>query len=165
MKRLLCVCVAALLSLTLLAGCGQAPPADETPEVPTFTTRPAQPEIASGVTITTQEEIYPVGVEEIMVTWHNSTAYDAMFGEDYALQRWNGSEWVAMEHVIENLAIRSIGFPLAPGATREHTYRVGFAYGPLQAGRYRIAASFHFDKDIPIGPDDSHQIYAEFEIS
>jgi len=171
MKRLLCVCVMVTLCLAVLSGCGWAEPsADDPPEPPTFT-EPVRPQRAGEVTITTQQRVYPVGVEEITVTWHNGTDYDAMFGEAYQLQKWGGSVWVDVEEnpLPENhsWAFMAIGYFLPPGESREHTYHVGEGtmFGPLEAGRYRIVTSFHFDDDVPIGPDDSHEVYAEFEVA
>ena len=137
MKRLLCVCVVACL--VLLGGCG-----------------------IGAVTITPEQNTFPIDTEYIPVVWRNGTLGRIMFGEAFTLQHWDDGEWVELEPV-NGLLFYLIGYGLRPGQSRRHTYAIGWA--ELTPGRYRIAASFSFDRDRPIGPDDLHQIYAEFEVS
>ena len=120
--------------------------------------------IAGKVTITAQSKIYPVGTGEITVKWHNGTLKDMFYGEPFSLQIWDGGEWVEAEPVSE-LFFFLPAYGLKPGLSSKITYKVGHYYGPLQAGRYRIAADYHYESEIPISESSpQHYVYAEFEI-
>jgi len=147
MKKSLMICAAVLLCLGLLLG-----------GILLF----------GRVTITAQEQTYPVGTEEIIVTWRNGTLRRITFGESFSLQTWDGEAWTDMEmsELPEGTVhgFKLIGYTLMPGGSQKHTYPIESYYDPLRPGRYRIAAYFFFDKDIPITESDHHPFYVEFEI-
>jgi len=143
MKKLLIACAAVLLCLGLLLG-GML--------------------LFGRVTITAQEKIYPVGTEEITVVWRNWTAKSMFYGEPFSLEAWVGGEWVPMEPV-NDLLFYLPAYGLLPGLNQKITYSTGFYYGPLQAGRYRIAANYHYESEVPISEaTPRHDVYAEFEV-
>jgi len=143
MKRSLMICAAVLLCLGIVLG-----------GILVF----------GRVTITAQEKTYPVGTAEIEAVWRNGTLRKITFGESFSLQtRDGGGEWAEMKPAIEPW-FYLIGYGLMPGGSKGHTYSVGFFYGSLRPGRYRIATYFFFDKDIPITETDHHPVYVEFEV-
>jgi len=116
------------------------------------------------VVLTPKQAVYPVGTEEITVTWYNGSEEDLIFGDPFVLQAGIGGKWIAIEPV-NILLFLTIGYYLQPGESRESTYDIGHYYGPLEAGRYRIAANYHYDAERPINKNTpQHEVYAEFEI-
>jgi len=193
MKKSVSILIAVLFCLALISGCGAAPsepqPAssDPTPsasepgasstepdlitsEPDTTTSKPttttaAQTEAAAPdpVVLTPERESYPVGTEEITVTWTNGAEEDIIFGDSFVLQKWQGGNWTEVKPV-DRLLFLTIGYYLTPGESREKTYPIGQYYGQLQAGRYRIAATYLYDRERPINKNTPvHQVCAEFE--
>ena len=116
------------------------------------------------VTLTTQSQSYPVGTEEITATWHNRASEDMIYGAPFQLQKWDSGQWTEMEP-IDKLLFLLWGAILRPGESGEVTYDVGHYYGPLQAGRYRIAALYNYDSERPVRQNDPrHEVFAEFTV-
>ena len=123
---------------------------------------------ADNVTLTTQEQTYPVGTEEITATWHRGADENpddaVIYGASFHLQKWDGGAWVEMEP-INKLMFLLWGAMLNPGESGEVTYDIGHYYGPLQAGRYRIAAYFNYDSERPVRQNDPrHEVFAEITV-
>ena len=189
MKKILSMLIAALLCLALISGCGATPaeaqptssdptastasePNTTTTEPNTITSKPTTTTAArtktsapDPVILTPEQSIYPVGTKEITVTWFNGSEEDLIFGYPFILQAGRSSGWVDAEPV-EQLMFLLPGFLLKPGESKDNTYDISHYYGPLEAGRYRIAASYFYDKDRPINKNTpQHEVYAEFEIT
>jgi len=195
MKKIALALIAALLCLAMLTGCGVAPneptapseppsepttstttePGMTTSEPETFTTTTSIPITAATskpttaaapepVILTPEQEIYPIGTREITVTWTNGADEDLIFGYPFILQARKGGGWMDAEP-IEKLMFLLPGFLLQPGESKENTYDIGHYYGPLEAGRYRIAATYIYDAERPVNKNTPrHEVYAEFEI-
>jgi len=130
----------------------------------TATEAPMKNDPANPVILTPAQAIYPVGTEEITVTWYNGAEEDLIFGYPFILQIRKGGGWIDAEP-IEKLMFLLPGFLLKPGESKENTYDIGHYYGPLDKGRYRIAANYFYDKDRPIRSDvQRHEVYAKFEV-
>jgi len=130
----------------------------------TATEAPTKNDPAEPVILTPAQAIYPAGTEEIKVTWYNGADEDMIFGDSFVLQKWQGGKWAEVEPV-DRLLFLTIGYYLTPGESREKTYDISHYFGPLQAGRWRIASHFYYDAERPIRNDNQlHQVYAEFEI-
>jgi len=120
--------------------------------------------IADGVTITAQRDTYPTGTTHIPVNWRNDGKETILFGDSFTLQVWDGGAWAEAEP-LGRMVFLTIGYLLAPGESREHTYPVEEYYGSLPPGRYRIAAHYIYDKDRPINKYYIFpMVYAEFAI-
>jgi len=121
---------------------------------------------AGSITLTAQAQSYPVGTDKITATWRRSGTDDVMddmvYGDSFSLQAWNGSKWTEAEPV-NRLLFLLRGYILKPGENGEMAYDVGYYYGPLQAGRYRIAAHYFFNSERPIR-EPTHYVYAEFTV-
>ena len=195
MKKTAFALIATLFCLALAAACGSTPiepidPSDPTSSTttepnltttepdtttsepdPTTTAKPttstaARTETAAPepVILTLAQETYPMGTQEITVTWTNGSDEDMIFGDMYILQKWQGGKWTDAEPV-NKLIFLTIGYYLTPGESREKPYDIAHYYGPLQAGRYRIAASYNYDAERPVNKNTpQHDVYAEFKI-
>jgi len=140
------------------------PPAASEPAPKTATEAPTKNDPPDPVVLTPERAVYPVGTKEITVTWFNGTDEDLIFGDSFVLQKWQGGKWAEAEPV-DRLLFLTIGYFLTPGESREKAYDIGHYFGPLQAGRWRIASHFFYDAERPIRNDNQlHQVYAEFEI-
>ena len=195
MKKALSALIAALLCLALISGCGSAPDEPQPTSSEPMTSTTSAPDLATGepgtttsepdkttakprtstaaqtesgpaekVVLTPEREAYPVGTEAITVTWFNGTDEDIIFGDSFVLQKWQGGNWTE-EEPVDRLLFLTIGYYLTPGESREKIYPIGQYYGQLQAGRYRIAATYLYDRERPINKNTPvHQVYAEFEV-
>ena len=186
MMKILCVCIAALLGLAALGSCGEpepeafaatittnAPMASSTTEPPTEGTEtssaPTTKKVpADLVTLTAQAQTYPVGTEKITATWRRGAGENpddiAYYGLPFTLQVLEGGAWADMEPVNQLLFLLP-AYMLGPGESGEVAYDIGHYYGPLQAGRYRIAAYYHYDSERPIRESTPrHEVFAEFTV-
>jgi len=166
MKRIAVLCATALLVLILIGGCGDnsANDADHS-EVVTSQPRSFPGRIVEGeVTITAERQSYPASIEEITVVWRNGTAEEITYGLPFTLQVWIDAQWADVELLPGRGIFNLPGFMLSPQQNEEMTYTLEEHYAPVQAGRYRIAVHYFFDKDRPVTDSDRHHIYAEFEV-
>ena len=190
MKKLIFVLLAVCL-MVILAGCGGPEPGPEASTSVTTTSTSSgsstfEPEASSAptassmpstilpttivlptvkpednVNLTTQTKTYPVGMEKITATWHNGAGEDMIYGESFHLQAWDGGKWSEMEPISKLLFLRAA--ILKPGESGEITYEIGYYYGPLQTGRYRVATYYFFDSERPVR-EITHEVFIEFEV-
>jgi len=194
MKKIAFALVAALLCLALFSGCGQAvDPTDPSetsapmpsttaepdtitsepetftattsnPSTTTITSKPTATAASEPVILTPAQAVYPVDTEEITVTWTNGSNEDMLCGDSFHLQAWTSGKWTEVEP-INQLMFLLRAYMLKPGESQDILYDIGHYYGRLEAGRYRIAASFLYDAERPINKNTpEHHVYAEFEI-
>jgi len=188
MKKIVFTLIAALLCFALFNACGatpnepqptsSAPALSSTSEPNTTTTEPdtttSNPTTTTAVRTETappdpvilipKQAVYPVGTEEITVTWTNGSEEDVFFGYPFILQVRRGNGWIDAEPV-DKLLFLLPAYLLKPGESQDNTYDIGHYYGPLKAGRYRIAANYHYDAERPIRSNTPrHEVYAEFLI-
>ncbi|MBQ8718376.1 MAG: hypothetical protein IJY66_03845 [Clostridia bacterium] len=98
-------------------------------------------------------------------SWHNDTAdVEAMYGEPYAIDYWNGSDWIDLTP--PNMSFALPGYLLSPGESREKTYSTEPFDLPL-AGRYRLRSSFSI-QNLPykewFKTGNNYETWVEFEV-
>jgi len=94
------------------------------------------PPVTYEVTLTTEFATYPVGTEEITATLYNGSLKRFDYTVGYAIEKWDGEEWV---YAGPNLGFITLMVYLFPGGS--DIFAVDFTHcdPPLEAGRYRVA--------------------------
>lgn len=69
-------------------------------------------------------------------TIHNYGGEEVTAGDSYKLRRRQEGVWVDVEYILDNWAFNSIGYPIAPGDSREMTVDWSWLYGALEPGSY-----------------------------
>ena len=90
-----------------------------------------------GVTMRTEQAVYPPDVEEIRVLWKNDSGAELTFGEGWGLERQDGDTWKEVSDK-EGGTFHTIGYGVGSRMVREHTYRVSDYADRLEEGTYRI---------------------------
>lgn len=137
-----------LLLLVLLTGCALQP-AGKTPSNPETAVPATSPgdtvpanEIVSrpeGVSISTENEEYPAGVQDITLLWNNRTAIEYIYGEWFGLERKTAGGWEALP-MLEGVGFDDIAIILSPNSTRAQKLQIKRVYGTLSEGKYRVVA-------------------------
>ena len=85
------------------------------------------------------------------------------FGDDYALEKQENGEWVAVPIVESDieLAFNAIEHVLDPGQQKDMTANWLLLYGELADGHYRMVKTFDNEEN---GSHDRITLYAEFDI-
>ena len=107
-----------------------------------------------------------ITVPTLHASWHNDTEdVQAMYGEPYAIDYWNGSEWIDLTP--PNMAFELPGYLLSPGESRTKDYSLR-PFAMTYAGRYRLRSSFSVE-DLPyrewVKTQNNYETWVEFEIS
>lgn len=107
-----------------------------------------------------------ITVPTLHASWHNDTKdVQAMYGEPYAIDYWNGSAWINLTP--PNMAFELPGIMLKPGEVKEKVYSTE-AFDLSHAGRYRLRSSFSIE-DLPyrewVKTQNQYETWVEFEIS
>lgn len=106
-----------------------------------------------------------VSVKDGMVTVRlkNEGEREYLYGERFAVESFADGIWNALPYAVDRGVFTAIGYMLEPGAEREWTGDVGWLYGILPAGRYRLVKTV---MDVR-GPGDyeEYALSAEFQLS
>lgn len=86
----------------------------------------------------------------------NQSGRELEFGEDYAVERYDGQDWVSVERQ-PGYGFGLVGYSLLPKESRTFHLRWESSYGALTPGRYRVSKRFS-----PRGIDAV--CYAEFTV-
>lgn len=89
------------------------------------------------------------------VDWINETAYEAIFGESYTIERKEGDEWVSCQ-IPEELVFHLVAYVLSPGQIREERYTLTNLFDISRPGTYR----FRSDVSVNTGAAD----YEDFDV-
>lgn len=81
------------------------------------------------------------GATELEVLWRNKTAYDAIYGESYAIERLENGQWVSCEKA--DAIFIAIGYQLKAGDETSKTYTVSDLFDVSLPGTYRFKTSCH----------------------
>lgn len=75
---------------------------------------------------------------ELLVTWHNDTETDAMYGTSYVIEQFVQGEWIPCATVTKNASFPAIAYLLPGGETRLERYGLSFPYAADAPGQYRL---------------------------
>lgn len=118
----------------------------------------------SGVVLSIENNILPVGTKSVVAKWTNNTDNTIMFGEEFGLEQKQNNEWVRV-HYSEDYFFNDIAITLSPKSESEQTYNLNDFYGKdLPKGEYRIRANYSFDDGKDYTEKDYYVVYAEFEL-
>ena len=141
-----------LVLALILSAC--TPKQDEIPEE-LISTLPA------GITMTVDEEtITPEGASFLLL---QTTEMDIKYGDNYKLQKYDGSTWVDVPTIIENYAFHSIAYSLPENEPKVLELDWAWLYGSLPAGEYRLVKEFMDFRGT--GDFDNYTIAAAFPIT
>lgn len=96
--------------------------------------------LPEGITMTVDKEtITPEGASFLLL---QTTELDIQYGDDYKLQKLEGSQWVDVPIIIDAYAFHAIAYELPKD--KPQTLEIGWAwlYGSLPAGEYRLVKEF-----------------------
>lgn len=95
------------------------------------------------------------------VDWINETAYEAIFGESYTIERKEGEGWVSCQ-IPEELVFHLVAYVLSPGQIREERYTLTNLFDISRPGTYR----FRSDVSVNTGAADYEDfaVWAEFTV-
>ena len=151
MKKLLSV----LLMLVLLTACGaQEEPAPVEEDVPPAENVQEEAPLApgAGLFLELEHPDYDPSLTRYTYFVRNATEETVEFGEDYALQRWEGDAWKDLT-LVENAGFIAIGYELQPGKTMALTCGFDLYEEEPEAGTYRLVKN--------VG---GQTLYAKFEL-
>lgn len=159
-----------LLLLVLLTGCALQPAGKSSPNPETAVPDPAispgdtvpaneivnRPE---GVSISTENGEYPVGVQDITLLWTNRTTHEYFYGEGFGLERKTDDGWEALP-TLEGVGFDGIAVILSPDSTRAQKLQIKRAFGELAEGKYRVVTKITENTG-----NEAHMLAAEFTVS
>lgn len=87
------------------------------------------------VTVLSVEELAEETVLE--VKWENATDYFVLYGEAFGLQKWENGQWQDCP-MKENTGFHSIGYGLEAEKNVTVFYKLRWAFGDLEPGKYRF---------------------------
>lgn len=97
----------------------------------------------------------------LQVQWKNETEYSLMYGEMFGLQKWIDGQWVNCP-MRQNTGFTAIGYMLQPGKSITKLYKLRWAFGDLEAGRYRFLTSC----SVEVGYSyQDHKLSADFTLA
>jgi hypothetical protein len=94
---------------------------------------------------------------------YNDSDYDITAGEPFQIEVWDGTIWRTVPWREENTVFTDIGYPIPPGESTMIPTHWQAAI-PLEPGLYRVRKSVFRDVDIPITPENHHEIVGEFVV-
>ena len=121
------------------------------------------------VIMVTEYDEYEEGTTEVMVTWINDFCDTMMFGERYSLEKKVDNIWRKVEKETDIIyTFTDIGYIMEPNTEKEHLYDLICFTDGLNAGRYRISATFYREtlngNDLGAGNYPEFQLYAYFTV-
>lgn len=130
-----------ILGLILVVGLGYAVYYFTTPY--TAEPSPYTGEPAPGITLQTDQSVYPADVYAIPVTIRNDSD-NYWEGTDHGiLERQENGQWYTLS-ILRGITQTSMGWSAFPGESKTYSVLVGTIYGPrLKPGHYRIVMA-HF---------------------
>lgn len=87
------------------------------------------------LTVSVQQPEYPTGTEEITIILQNSSSGEAMYGENYSMEKYIDGSWV---NISGNLSFNAVGLILSEHNLRTMTINTALFPSPLGVGLYRI---------------------------
>ena len=118
----------------------------------------------NGVTLSIENNVFPVGTKSVVAKWTNNTNDVISFGFGFKLEQKEKVEWVEIEHS-KDYIVEDVLATLLPKGETEAQYNILAYYGKdLPKGEYRIKANYSFDDDKEYGEKDYYIAFAEFEI-
>ena len=150
-KKSVAAVLAAVLALSCAACDRSAPEANPTGE---NTSTYAGLSVKILYVETTEEETV------LHVQWQNDTSYCILYGEAFALQKWEQGQWINCP-MKENTGFISIGYQLEPGKSLIKPYTLNWAFGKLAAGHYRFITACNV---MLAGEDADCKLSAEFDL-
>lgn len=143
-----------LICVSLLGACGNDPEGDPTEyeEVNTV----------DGIAMEVKEET--VSPEGLTVVVENESIEEAIYGDDFVLERMIEGNWYQMTTLLEeeNYGFNAIGYSLIPGESGEWEVNWEWLYGSLERGEYRIIKGVLDFREA--GNFDEYYLAAEFVI-
>ncbi|MBQ7337080.1 MAG: M56 family metallopeptidase [Clostridia bacterium] len=101
----------------------------------------------------------------LYASWHNESEAQAIYGEPYAIDYWDGAAWVDLTP--ENLGFELPGYLLSPGEVKQKEYSTA-RFGLPSAGRYRLRSHFSIE-DLPykewVETQNNYETWMEFTVT
>ncbi len=91
-----------------------------------------------GIKIKIKEINLGVAKPNIIVDWVNKTVYEVIYGESYAIERYENGKWVSCQKASGEPTFHAIGIVLKPNTTQEKTYSFDGVFDVSKEGKYRI---------------------------
>ncbi|MBR2061823.1 MAG: hypothetical protein IJ969_00725 [Anaerotignum sp.] len=96
--------------------------------------------LPEGITMTVDKEtITPEGASFLLL---QTTELDIQYGDDYKLQKLEGSQWVDVPIIIDDYAFHAIAYELPKDKPQTLEIDWAWLYGSLPAGEYRLVKEF-----------------------
>lgn len=110
------------------------------------------------------EDISPFGATFVYTFYEGIPAESRhiIYGDEYTIEKLNGTDWTAVLPVIDNLGFNDIAHLCINMDTFKDPIDWEYAFGKLEKGTYRIKKTFWYDGDA--GNRKSCDVYAQFVI-
>lgn len=117
------------------------------------------PVYANGVTMTTNQAVYPSGTTSITITILNSTSNSISYGQDFQLLKHEGSKWKEYQPK-EEIIWDMMGYGNSPGKSNSMVLHMNSVTNEkLIPGEYKIIKSYGYD-----GESEKYTVEAEFTV-
>ena len=99
----------------------------------------------------------------LTVTWHNETADEVNFGDNYWIYRYEDGKWVSCA-TQRDVSHNDLAFVLSAESGQVKNY-YNYFFDLSRTGTYRLETDFFFYKGVPITEDDKYTVWLDFEIT
>lgn len=103
--------------------------------------------------------------QSIVVDWVNKTVYNVIYGENYAIERYENEKWINCSIDEEGSYFNAIGICLAPNATQQEIYSFDGVFDLSKEGKYRIITNCFVYKNGLEAKGEKCNLLAEFTLS
>lgn len=91
-----------------------------------------------GVNIKITKAIVTDTEHTLKTEWVNQTVYEVLYGESFAIERYQDGKWVSCKKTKEEVIFNMIGYCLKPSSAQEKTYSFFDIFDISKSGKYRI---------------------------
>lgn len=159
MKKLLVLCIAVVLSMTLFVGCGEDNNSSQSNTTQSTTAESKSSESDISATIKTDKSQYDSNVDVINITVDNNSDRKIYFGEEYNLEKKSGDSWNKVE---KTSVVNSDVLNFADSKdTVTAKFDIANQYGNLDSGEYRVVVLV---SDVEDNFDNAVSLYGEFTV-
>ena len=96
--------------------------------------------------------VTPSGLTVHLRQYDKRDTEELTYGEEYQLERFNGTDWEEVPQIIDNGAFNAIGYALPAEGEAEIETNWEWLYGRLSPGRYRITKTIVDDRKVGNNP-------------
>lgn len=79
-----------------------------------------------------------VSPTEVTLVFENHSENEAIYSDDFVLEKESNGNWYQVPTVIENYGFNDIGYNLLPDEVEDFTVEWEWLYGSLDSGKYRV---------------------------